>query len=282
MTLCRLCFSKLFFVSLSCSPYSGSTSGNSNDVDVCGNGADQGFSYILRPGQRIIIGQISNTFDSMHTLRYGGDYPSDSEVDCVDDPDTTTLSYTNSEALVVAVYFVVDAYSSSGAGDFVLAWEISVPGKILFIGYPLICSHDAAHIHSFCFSVDGPCDASDLLPNALDVGDCTDALPSGESCTNTAISGFDCFPTSCLNGLITQRGCLGTDTRFPEFTWSVPLVRSLSSPPLSPTFLYLCFKTALSRTPAFMLLLVSGLNTKASQNSPLAPLHYGTRAASQP
>ena len=105
------------------SPYSGSTTGNSDDVAVCGSGAEQGFAGILEPGSTITIGQTSNTFDSKHTLRYGGVYPGDNVVDCVDDPDEAELSFTNAGNANVPVYFFVDAYSSSGGGDFVVAWS---------------------------------------------------------------------------------------------------------------------------------------------------------------
>ena len=92
-------------------------------MDVCGAGVDQGFSYNLGPGEEIRIGQSSNAFDSQHTLRYGGGYPGDSVVECVDDPDTKVLSYANTGEVEVAVYFVIDAYSSSEAGNFELAWD---------------------------------------------------------------------------------------------------------------------------------------------------------------
>ena len=105
------------------SPYSGSTTGNSDDVAVCGSGAEQGFAGILEPGSTITIGQASNTFDSKHTLRYGGVYPGDNVVDCVDYPDTATLSFTNAGNANVPVYFLVDAYSSRDGGDFVVAWS---------------------------------------------------------------------------------------------------------------------------------------------------------------
>jgi hypothetical protein len=109
------------------SPHSSSTSGNSKDVSVCGSGAEQGFSYDLGAGDRIRIGQSSNTFDSQHTLRYGGPYPGDLEVDCVDEPDTSELTYTNKGTSALAVYFLVAAYASDVAGDFVLAWTIDTP-----------------------------------------------------------------------------------------------------------------------------------------------------------
>jgi hypothetical protein len=98
---------------------------------VCGSGAEQGFSYSLGPGERIRIGQTENSFDSKHVLRYGGSYPGDNEVRCVDGYDTNEylefedLVYTNTGTVsAVAVYFVVDAYGSDEAGDFVLAWNV--------------------------------------------------------------------------------------------------------------------------------------------------------------
>ena len=77
------------------SPYSGSITGNGDEVDVCGSGPEQGFSIVLQPDQRVRVNQASNTFDSKHTLRYGGSYPGESEVSCVDDPDLSQLTYTN-------------------------------------------------------------------------------------------------------------------------------------------------------------------------------------------
>jgi hypothetical protein len=115
-------------LSLVTSPYSSSTTGNSDDVAVCGSGAEQGFFGILEPGSTITIGQTSNTFNSKHTLRYGGGYPGDNAVQCVDDPDTATLSFTNAENANVPFYFLVDSCSSSGGGDFVLAWSGDVVG----------------------------------------------------------------------------------------------------------------------------------------------------------
>jgi hypothetical protein len=53
------------------------------------------------------------------------------------------------------------------------------------------------------------CDASELLPNAEAVGDCSVALPSGGSCTNIPAFGFTCYPTSCSDGVLTLGTCLG-------------------------------------------------------------------------
>jgi hypothetical protein len=111
------------------SPYSGSTTGNGDNVVGCGGGSDQGFSVVLQPGERITIGQTSNTFDSQHALRYGGDYPGGHVVACEDDPDEKVLSYTNLGGSDVPVYFTIDGYGGSEAGGFSLAWAIGdAPG----------------------------------------------------------------------------------------------------------------------------------------------------------
>ena len=55
------------------------------------------------------------------------------------------------------------------------------------------------------------CDASELLANAETVGDCSAAMPSGTSCTNTPVPGFICVSsTSCLDGTLTLGLCIGT------------------------------------------------------------------------
>jgi hypothetical protein len=127
------------------SPYSGSTTGNSDDVDVCGSGAEEGFFALLGPGSTITIGQTSNTFDSKHTLRYGGTYPGDNVVQCVDDPDELQLSFTNSGDANMPVYFLVDAYGSGG-GDFVLAWSADIiTGGEFFGEYFIVMMYKLAH-----------------------------------------------------------------------------------------------------------------------------------------
>jgi len=55
------------------------------------------------------------------------------------------------------------------------------------------------------------CDASELLANAETVGDCSAALPSGTSCTNTPVSGLTCVrSTSCFDGTLALGLCIGT------------------------------------------------------------------------
>jgi hypothetical protein len=111
-------------------PYSGSTVGNPNDINLCGNGPEQGFSYILAPGHGIAIGQTSSSFDSMHTLRHGGQYPGEVLVDCVDAPDRSPIEFLNDGVEDATVYFIVDASSSGEAGDFTLEWLLYTAGKL--------------------------------------------------------------------------------------------------------------------------------------------------------
>jgi hypothetical protein len=112
------------------SPYSGSTSSNADGISGnCGSGPEQGFSYVLAPGYRIVITQTSNHFDSMHTLRHGGQYPGEVSVDCVDDPDESQMEFTNEELSDVKVYFIVSSSSSGEAGAFTLEWWFYIVGK---------------------------------------------------------------------------------------------------------------------------------------------------------
>jgi hypothetical protein len=106
-------------------PYSGSTLGNADQMGVCGSGPEQGFSYVLAPGGRIVIGQKSNNFDSMHTLRYGGQFPGEVLVSCIDDPDETKIEFSNTGVKAVTVYFIIDGYDD--AGKFKLEWDVQCP-----------------------------------------------------------------------------------------------------------------------------------------------------------
>jgi hypothetical protein len=132
-----------------CSPYKGSTEDNGDEVSVCGGpnddeahlgGPDQGFSAVLQPGQRIRINQVDNNFETAHTLRYGGNYPGESEVICEksegDIAEREVATYTNEGAVAVKVYFVMDtrtkwdgyAIVPRSTGIFELEWLIDTPG----------------------------------------------------------------------------------------------------------------------------------------------------------
>ncbi len=111
------------------SPYNGSTVGNSDDISVCGNGPEQGFSYILAPGYGITMAQTSRSFDSMRTLRHGGQNPGEVSVGCIDHHTIHhPIGFTNEGVTSVMVYFIVDASRSEGAGAFTLEWWFYTAG----------------------------------------------------------------------------------------------------------------------------------------------------------
>jgi hypothetical protein len=59
----------------------------------------------------------------------------------------------------------------------------------------------------------GPCDASVLLSNAADLGDCTAVLNHLGSCTNVASAGVACTPSTCFHGSLTAGVCAGSFCR---------------------------------------------------------------------
>jgi hypothetical protein len=80
---------------------------------------------MLQSGQRIRIGKTSDTFDSRHSLRIGGEYPGEVEYLCTWEPDLQQETYANFGTSEVAVHFVVESFLASEVGDFVLEWKVS-------------------------------------------------------------------------------------------------------------------------------------------------------------
>lgn len=106
------------------SPYTSTTTGASNDFSVCtmGSSEDLIFYIDIPNGETLTIGQVSNTYDSRHTLRYGGSCPGATEIVCTDDPDTQTEVWTNLTGATQRVYWIQGGYSTND-GDFTLAWS---------------------------------------------------------------------------------------------------------------------------------------------------------------
>lgn len=110
------------------SPYSGTTTGKANDFTTfcsMSTSEDMIFYIDIPANVTLTIGQSSNSYDSRHTLRYGGSCPGSNEIKCTDDPDTETITWTNSTGTMQRVYWVQAGYSSND-GAFNLAW--SAPG----------------------------------------------------------------------------------------------------------------------------------------------------------
>ena len=59
-----------------------------------------------------------------HGVSTKGNCPGEHSVTCIDDPDDKRHSWTNDQGRTERVFFIIDAYDSSGHGDFVLSWSI--------------------------------------------------------------------------------------------------------------------------------------------------------------
>jgi hypothetical protein len=115
------------------SPYTASTVSASNIfAPRCGAGyagaKDIVYTYSVPPGATVWFNQTSNDYDSVHELRYGGVCPGSNYVTCVDDPDLTAVSWTNTDSSAQPVYYVQSGYDT-GEGSFTLTWEIEYPGE---------------------------------------------------------------------------------------------------------------------------------------------------------
>jgi hypothetical protein len=108
------------------SPYAATTTGYTNDFSFCtmGTSADRIFYIDVPNGYQISINQVSNLYDSRHTMRYGNACPGDNEIACIDDPDTDPISWINTTGSTERVYWINAGYGS-GSGDFVLAWTLA-------------------------------------------------------------------------------------------------------------------------------------------------------------
>ena len=108
------------------SPYSGTTLGASNFYVYYGSSTpDLAFTINVPPYAQITFQQTTNDYDSAHELRWGGSCPGTTYVSCVDDPDETSVSWTNTYSSTQAVYYIQSGYGSSGqSGTFTLAWAL--------------------------------------------------------------------------------------------------------------------------------------------------------------
>ena len=110
--------------------FTNTTVGRSDPFSGCGatNGKTYKFYVMLQPGQSLTIAQTSNTFDSKHSSFWSTSsnprsFPPNS-YHCTDDPDTQTMTMTNSQSSPRKVWYVVNGYSNSkGCGTFTLAWK---------------------------------------------------------------------------------------------------------------------------------------------------------------
>jgi PKD repeat protein len=111
------------------SPYAATTTGYLPDFySYCGNYAPDRIFYIDVPaGYQIQIQQLSNTYDSQHSMRYGGDCPGTYKIVCVNDSDTRVETWLNLTGHSERVYWINGAYYRDEHGDFTLWWELTKP-----------------------------------------------------------------------------------------------------------------------------------------------------------
>ena len=150
-------------------------------------------------------------------------------------------------------YFVANSTRIGGSSGFVDA-------RCMQKGCSESTCLDGKLTPGFCAA---PCDASATLANAMDAGDCSSSLGTGESCTNAASDGYTCSPSTCHNGTLNSGVCYTTagpmmedvkigsamnlwfnDTKVPHFLTFFS--SSLSFVPYLPSFLLFLFPFLLS------------------------------------
>jgi hypothetical protein len=110
-------------------PFKATTTGYLPDFyNYCGNYAPDRIFYIDVPeGYKIEIQQTSNTYDSQHSMRYGGHCPGTHKIVCVNDTDTRLESWLNLTGEDQTVYWINGAYYRDDHGDFWLKWQLTKP-----------------------------------------------------------------------------------------------------------------------------------------------------------
>ena len=109
-------------------PYNNCGMGDMSPGQDCGtagnnSGEDMVFVMTVPAGNQASIWQSVNTFDSRHSLRWGGDCPGTNLVGCVDTPDTLQYVWVNNTGETQNLYFVVGGYNNTTlCGDFTLQW----------------------------------------------------------------------------------------------------------------------------------------------------------------
>jgi hypothetical protein len=130
------------------------------------------------------------------------------------DPTTFTLEGWDGTSFVLVAEGSIPAFTSRLQTTAALGFSNEVPYGVYRLLFPTIFDSSLANSMQiaevgFLYG-NASCDASELLPNAEGPGDCTDALPSGGSCTNTAFPGnVDCTPTACYDGDLSPGLCAG-------------------------------------------------------------------------
>jgi len=109
------------------SPYFGSiTSSTDHHQLSCGSSGGRASAFYMSLPAGATINIRDRYGEVGHELSVGGAFPGDTSIGCVDYPDTTPVSYTNTGSDAVNIYFVFGGYDR-GNGGFDLTWEVSSP-----------------------------------------------------------------------------------------------------------------------------------------------------------
>ena len=108
--------------------------------------------------------------------------------------------------------------------SFLTLWEVgnvtNMANMFSGVQYEQLCgsewvNSEAAVIAGIGVSEEVCCDSSELLPNAGGLGGCSMVLVSGNSCTNSGRSGYECTPSSCCDGNLMLGVCEGIEAEVP-------------------------------------------------------------------
>jgi len=106
------------------SPYAATTVGYADDIAVCRSGYLDRIFYISVPnGSTIDIWESVNGYDEWEYMGYGGSCPGTTTINCWDNDVLAHNTWTNATGSTQTVWYVQDAYSSSGT--FTLNWTLT-------------------------------------------------------------------------------------------------------------------------------------------------------------
>lgn len=105
-------------------PYNGSTINAENSFAFCNmeQSNDLIFYHDVDPGATITIWKSYNSYDSRHTMRWGGDCPGIYQIDCINTPHYKPISWINTNQTTQRVWFIVGGQHGQ-QGNFTLEWH---------------------------------------------------------------------------------------------------------------------------------------------------------------
>jgi hypothetical protein len=104
--------------------------GDESPGQSCGwSEQDMVFGFRVPANRKIYVRQNYNNFDSRHSMRLSCTDLTPS-IGCIDDPDTTRMTYVNCATVADTVFFIVGGYydGDTYCGDFKLEWLVSQVG----------------------------------------------------------------------------------------------------------------------------------------------------------